>query len=309
MPTVSKNPIYLFDLVPTSETNQTNLPDFGACSIEEAIAFLSTVGSWAEIESALIASAIRKDGHDILRSLFLDGLKTLKHHQMENCSSMSNYCATRAGGSFAISASTLSDDLKCASVLRTLAYSPFAEDIAAYLAQIGRSQELEPEILFARPLSFKVADFFGHKSKLRLLDRLMKAGHKKIDWTRFFESTVDDYEAFVRELLFSRKDPFAKSFLSTRRAAENWPGSEQAFAETTQLEAPEATQDEETLIDPFSPRDNSTGPSIPVRFQAELKLKLHCTGTLAGSLIYKDTRLAVDDGYLDRANKFLGEIA
>jgi len=312
MPTSSKDPNYLFDLIPVTGARKATLPDLGACTIEEAFIALSKVSSWAEVESGLDTSVIRKGGHDILRAIFLAGLKELKHYQVENCTSMSNYCETRACGSLAVSTTTLSDDLKCASLLHSLAFAPYNEDIATYLTQSGRGQGQggETESAFARLPCFKVADFFGHKSKLHLLDKLLKAGHKKIDWARFFESKVEKYEAFVTEQLFPEKDPFAKSPASSRMAAENWPGSEQAFAEITQREtseAPEATQDEETLLDPFSPRESATYPSIAVRFQGALKLSPRYIGTLAGSPIYKDTRLATDDGYLDRARKLLGE--
>jgi hypothetical protein len=313
MPILNDNPEYLFTLLTDSEQQKASLFDLGACSIAEAFDAMRNVKSWEELEPVISASVTKKEVHDILRCIFFDALKAIRHFQMENCTSMSNYCATRASGSFAVSPATLSDDLDCALVLRALSWPPYDEGVAAYLQKIGRGLGHEIGSMPLRLPTFKVSDFFGHKSKIHLLGKLMDAGLTDIDWPKFFESpSVEAYETYVREQLFQqllrKKHPalLSSTILSTfggitstphsatgttatslLATSSNPPGA--VLAETVQPDSHDDRIDEDELIDPFSPRDNNWDHDVAVGFYKDLELSPVFIGTLTKNPIYEDT--------------------
>jgi hypothetical protein len=307
------DPEYLFNLLPDSELQKASRFDLGECSITEAFDAMRKVESWEELESVMIASGTKEGAHDVLRSIFLDFLKSIRQFQMENCTSMSNFCTTRASRSFAVSPATLSDDLDCTRVIKALSGPPYDEGVAAYLQKKGRGLEQETGCMPLRLPTFRVSDFFGHKSKLHLLGKLMDAGLNNINWNKFFESrTVEDYKTYVQEQLFqeilrkkhpamvssSISSPFAGMTAiphpATRTTATSLLATSSnplgaVLTETVQPDSQDDRIDEDELIDPFSPRDNNWGDGVAVGFYEDLDLSPVFTGTLTKNPIYEDT--------------------
>ena len=312
MPIPIDDPEYLFTLLSDSELQKASRFDLGECSIAEAFDAMRKVESWDKLELVMSASVTKKGAHGVLRCICFDALKAIRHFQMENCTSMSNFCATRASGSFAVSAATLSDDLDCASVLRALSRPPYNEGVAAYLQKIGRGLEQETGSMPLRLPTFKVSDFFGHKSQIHLLGKLMEAGLNDIEWLKFFKSpTVDAYETYVQEQLFQKilrikhpamlsstiSSPFAgitatphpaTGTTATSLSADGIT-SETVFAQDAQSGSHDEKSDDHELIDPFSPRENNWREGVAVGFNENLELSPVFIGTITKNPIYKDT--------------------
>jgi hypothetical protein len=296
------DPEYLFNLIPDSDLQKASIFDLGECSIAEVFDAMRKVGSWKDLEPVMNASAKIAGAHDVLRSIFLDVLKSIRHFQMENCTSMSNFCTTRASGSFAVSASTLSDDLDCTRVIKALSSPPYDEGIAAYLMGKGRNLRQETGCMPLLLPTFKVSDFFGHKSKLKLLGRLMDAGLKNIDWSIFFESpTVDAYKNYVREQLFRKKFPVGGiatfSYPATGITGISTMVTDSTHGRISSENVPSDFHDnrinddqiDDQIDDPFMPRDNNWREGAVVYHSIVLELSPVYIGTLTKNPIYEDT--------------------
>lgn len=303
MPTNISDPFYLFDAIPRVDAGVDAEIDLLTGTISDAYRVLKKDASRETIEANMAASARAGDAYELLRGVFLSFMKSQRLYHFMNCTSMSDYCARQTNGAFAISPATLSDDLACAATLERFEEGRYAEGIATFLETEGQAKGMGFKRFDHSLPMFRIADFVGHKSKLKFLGYLMNNSDKPIDWSLFFSSSFDGYESFIEDIKRRSRDASARVPHDSPKHASMRPGGN-PFAEDKVPQAQADPENTTSVLDPFSPDDKS--PAIPLALCLPLNLNPLFVGTLTGIPIYNDSRLYPDAGYMDRIKRVFG---